>query len=481
MRLICWSLVAVAGLAIMAWTYSSYMRPDAAAPWSSGVIYLGNGLGDVPRRPIEFKHLPTTACELPPGPIGAALLMALGGQGGDEQKKGGRGGDVQQKGGRGETNARSLAGALCEKLLLLDPKDAGIGEASLESGRLPRAGQDEVLAGFQTTARERLAVAGHDFTVVGFLRRDVALLANCYLVPPHDRVAPVFAADTAIHSAWLVQLTSAQRHDRQSRRKLEEIFPRQQFVAVAPMVRVDRRPFYLYLTGEAVLLLGGSLALIALYGAMARRVRWSVLHDPLAELAARPKLLGALHLVYFGLVLAASAVIYHFPELQMGMLSVVHGAVADPHNPLGVAGKAYDSQNIAWAAAVTFAVNFLLGSAAVITVPSLLVPGSGTLVAVLRATLWGLLLAPSFATLSLVMLPHAGTLLLEGEGYILAAFFGLLVPIYLFERDKGAALTSRYGRALLINLKAMTLVAVVLLAAACYEATEVILMMKYGG
>ena len=78
------------------------------------------------------------------------------------------------------------------------------------------------------------------------------------------------------------------------------------------------------------------------------------------------------------------------------------------------------------------------------------------------------------------MLPQSITTLLAGEGYILAAFFGLLVPIYLFRRDEGVAVSSRYGRAL-INLKAMTLVAIVLLVAACYEAVEVILMITYAG
>jgi hypothetical protein len=461
MRPICWSLVAVAGLAIMAWTYFTYMRPDPAAPWSSGLIYLGRGLGDLPHRPIGYRHLPTTVRQLPAGPLGDAVLTAFGGP--------------------SQSRGRNLAGRLCEKLLLLNPRAAGIGEEWLKSGRLPRAGQDEVLAGFQATAKGRLVVAGHPFTVAGVLRHDVALLADCYLVPPHDRVASLFTPCAAIHSAWLVQPTSVQGRDPEARRKLEEIFPRQEFVAVAPMVRVDRGPFYLYVAGEAVLLLGGSLALIASYAAMAPRVGWGALHDPLAELAARPKLLGALHLVYFGVILAASAMIYDFPELQWSLLSVVRGEIADPHNPLGFAAKAYGSQNIAWAAAVTFAVNFVLGSSAEITLPSLLVPGSGVLTALVRATAWGLLLAPSFAVLSLGMLPHSGTLLLEGEGYILAAFFGLLVPVCLFERQKSVALPSRYGRALLINLKAMTLVAVVLLAAACYEATEVILMMRYGG
>ena len=213
---------------------------------------------------------------------------------------------------------------------------------------------------------------------------------------------------------------------------------------------------------------------------MAPRIGWSVLHDPLAELASRSKLLGALHLVYFGLMLTAALVVYDLPDVQLVLLSAIRGAFTQPQNPLAVAAKAYGSQNIAWAAIVTFAINFLLGSTAVITVPSLLVPGSGILMACLRATAWGLLLAPAFVVLSLGMLPHAGTMLLEGEGYILATFFGLLVPAYLFDRRKGVDLPGRYGRALLLNLKALTLVALVLLAAACYEATEVILMMRYG-
>ena len=235
--------------------------------------------------------------------------------------------------------------------------------------------------------------------------------------------------------------------DREVRDRLKELFPPEQFAAVAPMVRADRWPYYLYLAGEGLLLLGGSLALIALYGVLSPRVGWSVLRDPLAELAARPKLLGTLHLVYFGLVMAASVIVYDLPALQTGMLSAVKQVIADPQNPLGVAAKAYGSQNILWAAAVTFAINFFLGSTAVITVPSLIVPGSGVLMAVLRATIWGLLLAPAFVVLSLGMLPHAGTLLLEGEGYILAAFFGLLVPIYMFERERapacGAAMDAR--------------------------------------
>ncbi len=459
MKLISGLSVAVVGLAIMAWAYFGYLRLDAAAAWSSGLIYLGDSPRSELREPIEFRHLPTTVRELPPDPIGEALLKTLG--------------------GRSEAHRRSLAAQLCEKLLLLDPKEAGIGEAALVSGRMPRAGRDEVLAGFQTTARDRLAIAGRDFTVVGVLRRDVALLADCYLVPPHSRLAAVFdPGNTATCPGLLVELTPVELRNREVRDKLKELFPPEQFAVVVPMVRADRWPYYLYLAGEGLVLLGGSLALIALYGLLLPRTGWSVLREPLAELASRPKLLGSLHLVYFGLVIAGCMIVYDLPALQKGMLFAVRQAFTDPHNPLGVASQAYGSRNIPWAAAVTFVINFFLGSIAVITVPSLIVPGSGALMAVIRATVWGLILAPAFVVLSLGMLPHAGTLLLEGEGYILAAFFGLLVPIYMFQRGQGVGVGRRYGRALLVNLKAIILVAIVLATAACYEALEVILMSR---
>jgi hypothetical protein len=100
------------------------------------------------------------------------------------------------------------------------------------------------------------------------------------------------------------------------------------------------------------------------------------------------------------------------------------------------------------------------------------------------------------------MLPHSGTMLLEGEGYILATFFGLLVPIYLVQSSpakvpesmaavdlevvpsepspsgRGGTVLRRFGRAVLLNVQASLLVAVVLAIAACWEATEVILMIR---
>jgi len=464
MRVVSGLLIAIVGWALMAWAYFGHMRLDTSAPWSSGMMYVGDGpRSDLPR-PADWPHLSINLRQLPPDPSVAALLQVM------ERAS--------------EDRGRNLSAQLSEKLLLLAPADARIGENALLSGRLPRAGHDEVLAGFEATAKDRFAVADREFTVVGVLRRDVALLNDCYLLPPHASVAALFdTSDGAVHPAVLVELPFSKLRDRDVREQLKDPFPRQRFAAVGAVVRADRWPYYLYLAGEGLLLLGGSWALIALYRVLAARAvgvgapaRGSWVGGPLAELAARPKLLGALHLVYFGLVIAGSAIVYNLPAVQRVLLSSIGEAFTAPHSPLAAVSKAYLSQNIFAAAAMTFLVNFFLGSILVITIPSLIVPGSGVLMAVVRATAWGLLLAPTFVLLSYGMLAHSGTLLLEGEGYILAAFFGLLVPIDMLRRDGDVGLVGRYGRVLMLNLQAMLLVAAVLATAACYEAVEVILM-----
>ena len=113
-------------------------------------------------------------------------------------------------------------------------------------------------------------------------------------------------------------------------------------------------------------------------------------------------------------------------------------------NPLGIAGDAYRSGNIPLAAAVTITVNFLLGSLASITVPSILVPDW---VRFWRASsqLLGACFCVSMQTLALGMLPHSLTMLLEGEGYILAAIFGLMIPIHVVSRGLGGNLFTRFG------------------------------------
>ena len=109
-------------------------------------------------------------------------------------------------------------------------------------------------------------------------------------------------------------------------------------------------------------------------------------------MARRPRMLWGVHLAYFGLYVLGAILIQASPELHTMLLSAVKGELSKSgKGPLALAGKAYGSGNMLYAALVTFAINFPLGSFVMITLPSMIIPGSGALLAIFR-TLWGVLL-----------------------------------------------------------------------------------------
>jgi hypothetical protein len=456
MQAIRWLLVAVLGFAAMLWSYLAWQRTDRDAPWATGLMALAASPEDAGDIDHAFAGVSARVRLLDPGPLATALISGLGAQ--------------------DKRTARSMRARLSEKLVEVDLEKAGIGPEQLWSGRLPVPGAEEVVAGHQATHKDRLQTGGRRFQVVGVLRRDVALFADGYLVPPDGSLDKLFdGGPPSAQAAILIRLAPDQPQSSALRKKIREAFPKERFSLVGPMIHVERGAYYLYQAGQALLLLGGSGFLIGLYPVLRRRARWRVLRTPLTELSRRRRLLWAVHLGYFGLTILASLLIYEAAPVQTALLGVVQSQIGSGEGVLGIAGKAYGSGQIPIAAATTFGINFLLGSLVHITLPSLIVPGSGVLMAAFRAIMWGVLLAPTFTSLSMASLPHSLTILLEGEAYILASFFALLLPIYLFRR-RPAGVFARYGRGVSINLEGALLVAAVVFVAACYEAVEVILM-----
>jgi len=253
--------------------------------------------------------------------------------------------------------------------------------------------------------------------------------------------------------------------------------PPMRFGASPQAVRVRPGPYWVYLAGMALLLLGGTGLLLRLYHVLASLRLPGVVRSPLLAIRRWRRLVWGLHLGCFGLLIAMAAAAYPLPQVQGILLELVGREIAGGEGPLGAAGRAYASGNILRAAAVTFAVNFLLATLLTTTAPSIVIPGIGALVVLLRAAAVGLILAPTFAGLSRQMLPHSITLLVELHAYVLAGFFALLIPIYIFQKRRGPSAGRRYGRATLLNLKACLLIAAILAVAALYEAIEVIAMM----
>ncbi len=181
-----------------------------------------------------------------------------------------------------------------------------------------------------------------------------------------------------------------------------------------------------------------------------------------------------LNIAYYGLVALGMVYVAYNPALQRTLLQAVGQSFVK--GPMATVGGAYSSGRLLAATALTFAVNLVMGSFFEITVPSLVVPFAGLLMGSFRALLWGLLLSPAAPELARPMVPHSLTLILEGQGYILAM---LAVYVqgraFLWPRTVGEA---GHWRGYLAGLKRTgllyLLVALTLALAAIYEALEVI-------
>lgn len=186
-----------------------------------------------------------------------------------------------------------------------------------------------------------------------------------------------------------------------------------------------------------------------------------------------------LNVVYYGLVAVCMVYVAFDQELQKSLLDQIGAAFMT--GPLSFVGQAYVNTQALTAILATFFVNLLLGSLAVITLPSLVVPFSGILVGVYRAIVWGLLLSPANPNLRLVMIPHSITLILEGQAYILAMFAAYLQGrAFLFPGTVGLESRAKgYVEGLKRTGKLYALVVLTLAVAAIYEVAEVIIIIKF--
>jgi hypothetical protein len=188
--------------------------------------------------------------------------------------------------------------------------------------------------------------------------------------------------------------------------------------------------------------------------------------------ARRPYLI--LNLLYYGLVACAMGVTAFDRSLQQTLMDSVGGALTE--GPLAPVLDAYTGGQVWLAIGLTFGINLLVGSFVTITLPSLVIPFSGFLLAAVRAGMWGVLFSPQIeggvgARELVVGLMLLILLFLEGQGYVLALFGAYLHGrAFLWPRTVG--LTGRwqgYWHGLKEQARIYLLVALVLVIAAVYE------------
>jgi hypothetical protein len=455
-RLINWLIVAVIGFALMIFSFFYYQYQPSPNPWKNAFMYIGKadpnlqieGLNYV-KRPIRLMPVPQRA--------GDFTQMAKS-----------FGPDIE----------KFYHVAFQKKVILYTDIVSDFQTDMLNWGRLPSSDANEAVAGFYAADQDKVIINGTQFKVVGQFKKDVGLFVDSFLVGENSATAKLFDPnDGEVQNAYIFQMPKEKLTDLQIYQHLKDAFPKSQFTMYSPLIWTEKIPFFIYVLGMAILFIGSSFVLFRIYCFSAEKNVNNWLRLPLLEIGKYKRLFLALHFIYFGVVFLFMLVVYYLPELQICFLAGIKSQVADGSGPLGIAGKAYMSKSILRAAITTFAINFSLGSIAYITIPSIIIPAVGVLAIIFRAVMWGLLLAPTFHTLSRAMLPHSLTILLEGEGYIVASFFALLILVYLFRKADGKSVLYRYGRALLMNVRGNLLVAIVLVVAAIYEAIEVIVLM----
>ena len=456
MRSLTWLAVLLAGFGLMLFSWWHYQRIANPNPWTEAFMYVGTGQPDA-----DTADLPCEAVRVRSLPISDVWRDIV---------RGVRTTDPAM--------ARGIESSLGGEGVWFPRFRDAFKDADLASGRMPRPATDEILAGFDAPHKDVLEAWGRRLTVVGVLDRSVTLLAKGYVVPGDAACKDLFEASSGeVSDGYVLRLTAHEAVQPPMRKRLAAAFPAAKFHAKAGTVRVAPGPYYLYLAGMALLFLGGSALFIRLYGWLAGVIPFAWLRAPLEAARAWPRLLAGLHGLIFGGLIVAAALVYLVPPVQDFLLAAIVQAVESGRGPLGVAGTAYRSGGIPWAAAVTLAVNFFIGSLAYITLSSFVIPGIGVLGTVFRGLMIGVLLAPSMLALSTTMMLHSLTVLVEMEAYVLAAFFAALIPIYIFRKAEGPTWWRRYGRALLLNLEANAIIFIILAVVALYEATEVILQM----
>jgi hypothetical protein len=188
--------------------------------------------------------------------------------------------------------------------------------------------------------------------------------------------------------------------------------------------------------------------------------------------AKRPYVI--LNLVYYGLVACGVTYAAFDRSIQQSLLENVDNALTA--GPLAAVAEAYRAEQVVLAVGLTVGINLAVGSFASITLPSLIIPFSGLLVAGIRAVTWGLLFSPqSVSELSpgeaLTGVLFVVLVILEGQGYILAAMGAYLQGRAFLWPQRAGATGHRQGywRGLKDAARIYLLVALVLLVAAVYE------------
>lgn len=198
------------------------------------------------------------------------------------------------------------------------------------------------------------------------------------------------------------------------------------------------------------------------------------LGDALGIIRKDWKLLAGINALYFCVSIIGVAIALMSPSFHLSMVQYIGSeTIAGPLATKPPAGIVEALTGTAYAFVSTFFVNML----AMITLPSIVIPIWAPIVGAARFFIWGIayttLLAGVITPVELI--PQYVAMLLEGEAYVIAIFAcfrQLTVALGSWDNGIRRALIE-YVKAVFDNQKLLIIVALLLAAAALYQATLV--------
>jgi len=446
-----------------------------AAPWSYGMARVDKEAPPEGARPAHIRNVPVDS--LPADtPLVAEIrkVYATAPEVTDDE--------LRQS---NEDFLKVLGVGLAESILVFPASDEELAPL-LESGRLPQRGKPEVLRGDLARA-DSFTLDGVEFKVVGRLKPSVGGMAFAYFLPEDaGLVAAHFVDARDTKPGWYIpdartlpdtfgsKIAAAKAEDTGDESVAPDPFADQ------PVAQVRTRLAYRY-GGLLALILGaiGGYHLHAQLFRMLARQQWPILGTMFWEVASRPRLFLAMHVLLFGPFFFA---MYCGGELPLNNIAITR-FVADQFTTGGLAyiGEAYARGDILSATLATFKNNYVIQTLGLTFGVSIVPLALGIVKTLFSFVLVGFVMVPLWAGTAGGYAYHSITMVLELEAYILACF---VVAAYTLRFYHGV-LTVLSGRSpawegvqstLLLYWGGIVTTGLMLVIAAAYEATTLILI-----
>jgi hypothetical protein len=195
------------------------------------------------------------------------------------------------------------------------------------------------------------------------------------------------------------------------------------------------------------------------------------LGDALGTIKKNWKLLASLNALYFCVIVIGATIALISPSLHLSMIQYIGAeTIAGPSE----AHVPSDTTDAMIMACYAFASSFFVNTLAMITVPSIILPIWAPIIGAARFFIWGVTyVSPLEGVLTPGrLIPQYMAMLLEGEAYVIAIFACVRqLTVALASADMGfRRALKEYIKAFFDNLKLLIIVALLLAAAALYQA-----------